>query len=212
MPNRRNRRSCASPRSRTCQVRRSSSRKRTASSRNRDFRQKASPSGAPPPLCPASPGATSTSTWARSRRECSTSSRERTTSGSFSRESGTTPQGVPTRGCWPSASCVESGRLRVPADLRGLRVGSERSSVNFYIISTLLASAGLTLDDIKASHIPTRLEPEAFQRDLLDVATSSEPWMTRIIEGGSGVVWRADSRHRPRLPVPLHAVRTEPAS
>jgi NitT/TauT family transport system substrate-binding protein len=103
---------------------------------------------------------------------------------------GQNPAGCSDHGVMAKRELVDTGRLRVPADLRGLRVGTERSSSNFYIISTLLASAGLTLDDIKATHIAPRLEPEAFQRDLLDVASSGEPWMTRIIDGGSGVVWR----------------------
>jgi ABC-type nitrate/sulfonate/bicarbonate transport system substrate-binding protein len=53
----------------------------------------------------------------------------------------------------------------------------------------VLASASLTLDDIKASSIPQQLEPEAFERDLVDVTPSSEPWMTRMIDGGSAVLW-----------------------
>jgi ABC-type nitrate/sulfonate/bicarbonate transport system substrate-binding protein len=84
---------------------------------------------------------------------------------------------------------VESGRLRVPADLRGLRVGTEKASPNFYLMSRLLASANLTVDDIEASSIPQQLEPEAFERDLVDVTSTSEPWMTRMIDGGSAVLW-----------------------
>jgi NitT/TauT family transport system substrate-binding protein len=103
--------------------------------------------------------------------------------------SGQNPAGCSAYGLMAKRELVESGRLRVPADLRGLRVGTERTSSNFYVISTLLASAGLTLDDIKASHIPQRLEPEAFERDLLDVTSSAEPWMTRMVDGGSAVVW-----------------------
>lgn len=86
---------------------------------------------------------------------------------------------------------VESGRLKSPADLRGLRIGTERTSASFYMISALLASGGLTLDDVEANYVMPRLKPEAFERDLVDVTTSSEPWMTRMIEAGSAVIWLA---------------------
>jgi NitT/TauT family transport system substrate-binding protein len=84
---------------------------------------------------------------------------------------------------------VESGRLETAADLRGLRVATERTASSFYAISTLLASAGLTLDDVEPAYTAERLEVEAFERDLLDVAATTEPWMTRILDGGKAVIW-----------------------
>jgi NitT/TauT family transport system substrate-binding protein len=84
---------------------------------------------------------------------------------------------------------VESGRLKGPQDLAGLRIGTERTSSNFYIINMLLRSGGLTPDDVETTHIPYRLKPEGFERGLMDVSTSSEPWKTRILQGGSAVQW-----------------------
>ena len=84
---------------------------------------------------------------------------------------------------------VESGRLRTPADLKGLRIGTERTSSNFFIINMLLRSGGLTVDDVSTEYIPPALKPEGFQRDIIDVTTSSEPYLTRMIDAGSAVRW-----------------------
>ncbi len=103
--------------------------------------------------------------------------------------SGQRPEGCAAYAIVAKRELVESGRLKRPADLRGLRIGTERTSANFYVISALLEAGGLTLDDVEASNVPPRLKPEAFERDLLDVSTSSEPWMTRMVESGSAAVW-----------------------
>jgi len=102
---------------------------------------------------------------------------------------GLRPEGCAAYAIMARRELVESGRLKEPRDLAGLRIGTERTSSNFYIINMLLQSGGLTPDDVETNHIPYRLKPEGFERDLMDVSTSSEPWMTRILQGGSAVQW-----------------------
>jgi NitT/TauT family transport system substrate-binding protein len=53
----------------------------------------------------------------------------------------------------------------------------------------LLRSGGLTVDDVQTEYIPPVLKPEGFERDIIDVTTSSEPYMTRILDAGSAVKW-----------------------
>jgi NitT/TauT family transport system substrate-binding protein len=102
---------------------------------------------------------------------------------------GLRPEGCAAYALLAQRELIESGRLKQPRDLAGLRIGTERTSSNFYIINMLLNSGGLTPDDVETTYIPYRLKPEGFARNLMDVSTSSEPWMTRIIEGGSAVQW-----------------------
>src|SRR5262245_29884192 len=49
---------------------------------------------------------------------------------------------------------VESGALDGPEDLRGLRIGTDRTSASYYVLTRLLASGGLTPDDVETVDVP----------------------------------------------------------
>jgi len=85
---------------------------------------------------------------------------------------------------------VESGALDGPEDLRGLRIGTDRTSSSYYVVTRLLAAGGLGPDDVETVDVTYGFKVEAFQRDLLDVSTASEPWTTRIVNSGAAVVWK----------------------
>lgn len=85
---------------------------------------------------------------------------------------------------------VESGALKGPGDLRGLRIGTDRTSSSYYVVTRLLASGGLAPADVETVDVTYGFKVEAFQRGLLDVSTASEPWITRIVNTGAAVVWK----------------------
>ena len=100
-----------------------------------------------------------------------------------------------TEGCVSDAFVVRpallaSGRVTGPASLKGLRVTTERSGSNYYYLSLLLAQGRLTLGDVEIVDMPVPMRGDALRKGLVDVATASEPWATRITREGSAVVWK----------------------
>ena len=84
---------------------------------------------------------------------------------------------------------IDSGRLSDLASLRGLRIATTRTAPSFYYWARLLDRAGLTTDDVVFKAVPDDLKVEAIARDLVDVATTIEPKVTRLVSSGDGKVW-----------------------
>lgn len=100
------------------------------------------------------------------------------------------PAGCAYGGLVASRSLVDSGRLDSPDGLRGLRVTTERSSWNFYVVGSLLESSGLTIDDVRVVDIPQSAKARAFEDGAVDIASASEPWLTIITDVGDAVLWK----------------------
>ena len=64
-----------------------------------------------------------------------------------------------------------------------------RTAPSFYYWARLLERAGLTIDDVELKSVPDDLKVEAIARDLVDVATTIEPKVTRLVSSGDGKVW-----------------------
>jgi NitT/TauT family transport system substrate-binding protein len=60
-----------------------------------------------------------------------------------------------------------------------------------YVLETALAPFGLNADDVQAVDVPRAAEIDAFANESLDLTITSEPWVTRITQAGSGGVWRS---------------------
>jgi NitT/TauT family transport system substrate-binding protein len=84
---------------------------------------------------------------------------------------------------------IDSGRLARPADLRGLRITTERASTSYYVWARLLAQAGLTLRDVETVDVPSVARDDAFAKGLIDVSTTTEPARTRLVRSGHARVW-----------------------
>ncbi|MFH0964549.1 MAG: ABC transporter substrate-binding protein, partial [Planctomycetota bacterium] len=84
---------------------------------------------------------------------------------------------------------AESGALSDPARLKGLRVAQTLGSSTQYVLETLLASVGLTLEDLQVRDTPSVLRGEALANGAVDVAGNAEPWVTRILDTGAASVW-----------------------
>lgn len=85
---------------------------------------------------------------------------------------------------------IDSGRLTAPSSLRGLRIATDRTAGSYYYWSLLLASGGLTFDDVEIVDVPTAAKPEAMAKGLVDVVSQSEPWTSRIVSTGKARIWR----------------------
>jgi NitT/TauT family transport system substrate-binding protein len=85
---------------------------------------------------------------------------------------------------------LDSGRLDRPGGLRGLRISTERASTSYYVWSRLLRQSGLTTKDVEAVDVPSTARLEAFAKGLVDVATTTEPFRSRLIRSGHARLWR----------------------
>jgi NitT/TauT family transport system substrate-binding protein len=84
---------------------------------------------------------------------------------------------------------IENGELESPAQLRGRQVVLNPASFTGYYLDTLLSAVGLALDDIEIADVPVPARPEALEKGSVDGVIVSEPWVTRISQGGQGVIW-----------------------
>jgi ABC-type nitrate/sulfonate/bicarbonate transport system substrate-binding protein len=88
------------------------------------------------------------------------------------------------------ADLLRSGRVSDPESLRGLRLTTERTGSNYFYFSRLLASGGLTMADVEIVDVPTASRLEAFVQGRIDVASATEPRVTRMTRDGAAVLWR----------------------
>lgn len=85
---------------------------------------------------------------------------------------------------------VEAGELDSPAQLKGKRIILQQETIQGYYVEKLLNSANLTLDDIEIVDLyspPVRLK--ALENGTIDLVTTSEPWVTRMVQSGHASLW-----------------------
>jgi NitT/TauT family transport system substrate-binding protein len=63
--------------------------------------------------------------------------------------------------------------------------------VEGYFVETWLDDAGLSLDDLDVRAMPLASRRDAMNRGLLDLSTTSEPWLSRLLSDGHQVILRA---------------------
>ncbi len=85
---------------------------------------------------------------------------------------------------------VESGELASAAQLKGRKIAMDRGTFEGYYVGKLLGGAALTVQDVSVVEIPTTAAALLGLEDgSLDVASLSEPWLTRGIQGGYATIW-----------------------
>jgi NitT/TauT family transport system substrate-binding protein len=103
---------------------------------------------------------------------------------------------IPSKGCPDTAflarpDVITSGKLKSPLQLQGLRVAMDPVTIEGYYIEKLLATVGLNLGDIEIISMPNPMaEFDAMDRGAVDMLSTAEPWTTRIVQAGHGVIWR----------------------
>ena len=99
------------------------------------------------------------------------------------------PTGCTSTALMARRALAEAGELDGPAELQGRRIAIEPPTLEGYYVEKLLNTAGLTLDDVETVDIPTPAELEALEKGTIDLTGTSEPWVTRILQAGHGVIW-----------------------
>jgi NitT/TauT family transport system substrate-binding protein len=85
---------------------------------------------------------------------------------------------------------ASDGALAAAARTRRLSIAVNRASYNLYYTEIALAAAGIRPGDVTVLDVPDALLADALEKGTVDLATTAEPWITRIVEGRSGVLWR----------------------
>lgn len=101
------------------------------------------------------------------------------------------PTGCAWQGVVARANLLKAGELSSPVQLRGRRISVNPLGFGGYCVEKLLITAGLTLDDVQIVDLPAPAEAEAFQNGSIDVATTAEPWISRIVQAGHADLWIA---------------------
>lgn len=84
---------------------------------------------------------------------------------------------------------VDSGQVKTAADLKGLTFGTESIVSNVLVeYEALLASGGLTLDDVNLAVLPQVEAPAALAEKVLDATIVAEPFGTIIESQGIGKI------------------------
>lgn len=100
------------------------------------------------------------------------------------------PTGCPVNGLLARKDLVDSGELDSVAQLAGRKIEMDILSVQGYFMDILLASEGLSIDDMEVVELPSPPSLiEAFATGALDLSNISEPWLTRINLAGNTVTW-----------------------
>jgi NitT/TauT family transport system substrate-binding protein len=85
---------------------------------------------------------------------------------------------------------VESGRLSRPEQLIGLRVELDALLPTAYYVDRLLQPTGHTIDELDIVNLPPPTQVDALAAGTIDVAVLTEPYLTRLEQSGTAVVWR----------------------
>lgn len=93
---------------------------------------------------------------------------------------------------------VDSGRVKTPADFKGLKVALVgKGTPSDYGLLHLLKEGGLTLDDVTIELLPFSSMPAAFAASQIDAAFLIDPFLSQAIDTGSAVVFRTGEQFIP---------------
>ena len=99
------------------------------------------------------------------------------------------PDGCPFLAMIARKTLVDSGQLERPAQLKGRNVAWYRGSVEEYFLDQVIQKDGLTVDDFTKITIPPPADMGAMEKGTLDLTVAGEPWVTRLVRSGRGVLW-----------------------
>ena len=108
------------------------------------------------------------------------------------------PTGCTVNGLIARKDLVDGGELDSVAQLEGRTIAMDPTNLEGYYMEQLLATAGLTLEDIEFADLPSPpSEMEALGSGAIDLSASSEPWITRTNMAGNTVTWNDYSEQIP---------------
>lgn len=84
---------------------------------------------------------------------------------------------------------LDSGELDDINNIVGKNVSFAKAGYLEYAIDKMLAPAGLSTDDIEVIDMPAPSRVDALQTGAIDIASASEPWLSRILATGAAEMW-----------------------
>lgn len=99
------------------------------------------------------------------------------------------PSGCTVNALVARRSLVDEGELESPSQLEGRIIAMDPPTIEGYVVERLLKEVGLSLDDIETTDMPPPAELDAFESGSIDLTSTSEPWVTRLLHAGFSTVW-----------------------
>jgi NitT/TauT family transport system substrate-binding protein len=106
-------------------------------------------------------------------------------------DKGSSPPGFGFQGLLFRRDLAESGRLRTPADLRGMRVAvPARGITPEAALAAWLRQSGLTLDDVEIAEMGFPDHPTALASRAIDASMTIEPFIVRALDLGAATIYQ----------------------
>lgn len=102
---------------------------------------------------------------------------------------------------------LSKGSMNTLAELKGKRVGAERSALALLMLTKTLDKAGLQVNDVNVVDLSPTQQLEAWNNDKIDVAITYEPYATKLLREGANYV--ISSKEFPEMIFDVLAVRTD---
>jgi NitT/TauT family transport system substrate-binding protein len=81
-----------------------------------------------------------------------------------------------------------AGVLAHAARVRDMRLATNPAGMEGFYVDRYLQSLGLSIDELQVTDVPAPALAEALQAGQLDLAHTSEPWLTRITQSGAASI------------------------
>ena len=98
--------------------------------------------------------------------------------------------GCPSFGLLARKDIAESAKLPDQQLMKGRRFDVKIRSFEEYFLDRLLSQVGLKPDEIEKIVVPPPAQMNALEKRRIDFMVTTEPWLTRIIRSGHGVLWK----------------------
>jgi len=113
-------------------------------------------------------------------------------------DKGSSPPGFGGQALMFRRDLTESGRLRTPGDLRGMRVAiSARGATTEVSLAYWLRAYGLTVDDVEEVELGFGEHASALAGRSIDAAIALEPFITRIVDDGIATIYQRNDELLP---------------
>ena len=86
---------------------------------------------------------------------------------------------------------LENNDLTDPADWKKLRIAMSRDNFEGFFLSGIINPLGLTLEDLNILDLPPPALNDGLAKGTLDMTQATEPWITRLLDGGHVTVWKS---------------------
>jgi len=100
------------------------------------------------------------------------------------------PDGCPSFGLLARKDIAESAKQPDQQLMQGRRFDVKIRSFEEYFLDKFLSQIGLEPDQIEKIVVPPPAQMSALEKRRIDFMVTTEPWLTRIIRSGHGVLWK----------------------